>query len=107
MNNVFPFVKEPLELNKMKSCKAYILREKVNNGDKLDFQEKEWITEKVNTCSYSKTGIAVMGWIFDFADILKRYVYKRYNSWTEAYAFNKTCLRKTTYGRIDEIVELP
>ena len=47
-----------------------------------------------------------MGWMFCFKDVLKRFVYKQYGSWSEAYACNKTHLRKITYGRIDEIVEI-
>ena len=47
-----------------------------------------------------------MGYCYDFKPYLKRFVYKQYGNWTEAYAPNKTKLRKAVYGRIDEIVEI-
>ena len=48
-----------------------------------------------------------MGYRYDFKPFLKRFVYKQYGKWTEAYAPNKTKLRKAVFGKIDEIVELP
>lgn len=48
----------------------------------------------------------LMGYRYDFKPYLKRFVYKQYGNWTEAYAPNKTKLRKAVYGRIDEIVEI-
>ena len=48
----------------------------------------------------------VHGWVFDFKPYLRRFVYKQYGGWSEAYAPNKTALRKVVYGRIDEIREL-
>jgi hypothetical protein len=47
-----------------------------------------------------------MGYRYDFKPLLKRFVYKQYGNWTEAYAPNKTKLRNAVYGKIDEIVEL-
>jgi hypothetical protein len=38
--------------------------------------------------------------------LLKKYIYKQYGQWSEAYAPNKTLLRQVTYGRIDKIIEL-
>ena len=46
------------------------------------------------------------GWSYDFTPFLKKYLYKQYGSWTECYAPNKTLLRKSVYGRVDQIVEL-
>lgn len=37
--------------------------------------------------------------------ILHRYVYCQYGTWAEAWAPNKTTLRKVTIGKIDEIIE--
>ena len=106
MIDIYPFVKEPAKIEKIKSTKAYELRDKLNRGEKLSADEKMWITEEVRYSSFSKSGIARLGWIISFRDVLKRFLYRQYGTWTEAYAFNKTCLRKSTYGRIDEIVEL-
>lgn len=93
-------------LESLKDCKAYILRQKVNENVKLSRDEKNWITENVNHNTYSSYAIPVMGWSFDFSDILKTFVVKQYGSWTEYKAIDKTALRKMLYGRIDKIVEV-
>lgn len=95
---------QPLE--NLKDCKAYIIRQKVNENVKLSRDEKNWITENVNHNTYFGYAIPVMGWCFDFSDILKTFVVKQYGSWTEYKAIDKTALRKMLYGRIDKIVEV-
>lgn len=47
-----------------------------------------------------------MGYVFNFQGHLKKYLYKQYGQWSEAYAPNKTMLRKSVYGRIDRIIEI-
>lgn len=47
-----------------------------------------------------------MGWLYDFRDELKLFVYKQYDNVYEAYAPNKTLLRKAVGGKIDYIVEV-
>lgn len=47
-----------------------------------------------------------MGYKYDFKPYLKKYLYKQYGNWHEAFAPNKALLRKVIYGRIDKIVEL-
>lgn len=47
-----------------------------------------------------------MGYKYDFKPYLKKYLYKQYGNWQEAFAPNKTLLRQVIYGRIDKIVEL-
>jgi len=51
-------------------------------------------------------GFKLMGWYFDFKPYLKLYVINQYDNWYQAYAPNKTMLRKTIHGRIDKIVEV-
>jgi hypothetical protein len=48
-----------------------------------------------------------MGWSFDFTPYLKHYVFKQYCHWQDVWAPNKTALKKSTYGRIDKVVEIP
>ena len=95
---------QPLE--NLKDCKAYIIRQKVNENIKLSRDEKNWITKEVNRNTYFTYAIPVMGWCFNFSDILKTFVVKQYGSWTEYTAIDKTALRKMLYGRIDKIVEV-
>ena len=48
----------------------------------------------------------LMGYQYDFKPYLKKYLYKKYDRWYEAYAPSKTLLRQVIYGRIDKIVEI-
>lgn len=100
------FVKwEVPELNTLKNSKAYLLREKLNTGNKLTREEKNWITEKVNHNTYFKNAIPLQGYRFDFSDILKTYVVKQYGQYQEYKAIDRTSLRAMIYGRIDKIIE--
>ena len=90
----------------LKPSKAYILREKLNNGCKLSIDEKIWINEQVRNNSRFSKAIPVMGWKFDFSDVLKTYVVKQYGQWCEYYAMDKTSLRKSIYGKVEKIVEV-
>ena len=46
------------------------------------------------------------GYVFDFEDDLKKYLYLQYGRWNEGYAPNKTLLKKAVYGRVEKIIEL-
>lgn len=61
------------ELEKLKDSRVYQLREQLDNGDKLSREDKNWITRNVKECIHFKRGIALMGYFFDFSDVLKRY----------------------------------
>jgi len=111
MKNVYYFVtdrpgKERIPLEAISDSKAYLLRQKINNGERLTLADKAWITDNVNKSAYSKKGIPIAGWMFDFSDVLKLYVFKQYNTWDEKYACTKQTLRLTTYGKIDRILEI-
>lgn len=94
------------ELDTLKSAKVYQLREKVNAGEKLSREEKDWITQNVNRNSYFKSAIPLSGYRFDFSEILKTYIVKQYGSYQEYNAADKTSLRAMIYGRIDKIIEV-
>ena len=68
------------ELDTLKGSKVYQLREKVNAGEKLNREEKNWIAENVNRNSYFKNAIPLGGYRFDFSEILKTYIVKQYGS---------------------------
>jgi hypothetical protein len=94
-----------IEENKLSSTLMALL-DKANAGT-LTRADKEYITKTINECSgYGVGCIPVMGVLYDFNDVLKTYVYKQYNHWTEARAIDKTALRATVYGRIDKILEV-
>lgn len=94
------------ELAELKDSKVYKLRERLDSGDKLSREEKNWLTRSVKECGYFKMSVALMGYRFDFSDILKRYFVKQYGHIAEYYAIDKTALRSVLYGRIEDIVEV-
>lgn len=93
------------KLESLRSSKVYALREKVNSGEKLEREEKNWITEKVNHNSYFKSAIPLQGYCFDFSDILKTFVVKQCGQYQEYKAIDRTSLRAILYGRIEKIIE--
>lgn len=93
-------------LEGLEGCKAYRLRVKLNNGGKMDREEKDWLTERVNDNAYFKDSVPVQGWRFDFSDVLRTFLVKQYGAWREYKAVGKTGLRKYLYGRIEAIVEI-
>ena len=94
------------ELATLQDSKVYKLRVHLNNGGKLNREEKNWITRNVWESIYFKRGIALSGYHFDFSDILKRYFVKQHGSIHEYYAIDKTALRSILYGRIEDIVQV-
>ena len=94
------------ELATLQDSKVYKLRVHLNNGGKLNREEKNWITRNVWESIYFKRGIALSGYHFDFSDILKRYFVKQHGSIHEYYAIDNTALRSILYGRIEDIVEV-
>ena len=94
------------ELATLQNAKVYLLREKLNKGDKLNRAEKNWLAEAVNRNAYFKRAVPLMGYRFGFEDVLKSYIVKQYDSWAEYNAPDKTSLRSIIYGRIDQIAEI-
>ncbi len=93
-------------LDALKNSMVYILRKKIDAGDKLTREEKNWITEKVNTNSYFKSAIPLQGYRFDFSDTLRTYLVKQYGQYHEYKAIDRTGLRAILHGRIDNIIEI-
>ena len=96
---------EPLE--SLCNSKVYLLRLKLNRGERLSREEKNWLAEAVNTNTYFRTAVPLMGYRFDFMDVLKKYLVNQYGHWAEYYAPDRTSLRTYLYGRINQIVEIP
>ena len=94
------------ELDTLQDSKVYRLRHKLNNGGKMNREEKDWLTHNVNFNTYFTTAIPLMGWKFDFSDVLRPYLVCRLRREKKYQAADKTALRNVIYGRIDNIVEL-
>ena len=94
------------ELSTLQDSKVYKLRVQLNEGTPMSRQQKNWLTDSVNSNTYFKRAVPLMGYRFDFSDILKRYFVKQYGHIAEYYAVDKTALRTFLCGRIDEIIEI-
>lgn len=91
-------------LESLSNSRPYLLREKINKGEKLSSDDKWYIAKSCMDSVYFNTSIALMGWKFDFSDVLSRFLIDCNGSWSRVYAFNKTQVRKLVYGKIDEII---
>ena len=94
---------QPLE--NLNGSRVYQLREKLNNGHKMYRAEKDWLAENVRNNTYFRTAVPLMGYRFDFSDVLRKFLVNQYGQWSEYYAPDKTSLRNTLYGTINQIVE--
>ena len=102
---IYPF-NDRGNLENVKNCKAMIIAEKLNLGIKLMPIDQIWLTEQINSNSFFKDSVPVLGVRFDFSDFLKTYIVYQYGSIHEYKAYNKTSLRTYLYGRIDKIIEI-
>mgnify|MGYP000329717909 CR=1 FL=1 len=69
-------------LESLAGSKAYILRKRLNDGGTLTREEKDWITREVNHNTYFKDSIPLLGYRFNFVDVLKTFVVKQYGHYT-------------------------
>ena len=95
-----------LPLESLCNSKVYLLRVKLNRGEMMSREEKNWLCEAVNSNTYFRTAVPLQGYRFDFFDVLKKYLVNQYGQWTEYYAPDRTSLRAYLYGRINQIVEI-
>ena len=49
------------KLEALKDCKAYQLRQRLNDGGKLNRGEKNWLTQAIHSNSYGRRCVCVMG----------------------------------------------
>ena len=94
-------------LENLRESKVYLLRVKLNRGERMSREEKNWLCEAVNSNTYFRTAVPLQGWRFDFFDVLKKYLVNQYGHWAEYYAPDRTSLRVYLYGCINQIVEIP
>jgi hypothetical protein len=103
----FKFVRwdvPPLEA--LSGATVYRLRGKLNAGERLSREEKNWITNKVNNNSYFRNAIPLMGYRFDFPDVLRTCLVLQYGRWTEYLAVDITSLRAMLVGKPDKIIDI-
>ena len=86
---------------------VYLLRAKLNRGERMSREDKDWLCEAVNNNTYFRSAVPLQGWRFDFIDVLKKYLVNQYGQWAEYYTPDRTSLRNYLYGPINQIVEIP
>jgi hypothetical protein len=107
---IYKFVKHEIPpLENLKNTFAYQLHEKLERGEKLTRDDKDFAFRQIHTNIYSKAGIALHGWMFNYQEWLNEYwiefdyggnlVYERY------FAFDKTSIRNEL-DHISRIVEV-
>ena len=79
-----PWEVQPVET--LCTSKAYLLRVKLNRGEAMSREEKDWLCEAVNSNTYLRTAIPLMGYRFDFFNVLEKYLVRQYGQWAEYYA---------------------
>lgn len=73
----------------------------------LEFLKRAYVRFYTNNENLIRFGYyKERGYKYDFKPYLKKYLYKQYGDWTEAFAPNKSLLRQVIGGRIDKIIEI-
>ena len=67
-------------LESLCSSKVYLLRVKLNCGECMSREEKNWLCEAVNSNTYFRTAVPLQGYRFDFFDVLKKYLVNQYGT---------------------------
>lgn len=93
-------------LDTLQDSRTYRLREKLNGNSKMNREEKNWLARKLLGNLSFRTAIPLMGYRFDFSDVLRKFLVNQYGRWNEYYAPDKTSLRAALYGRVNQIVAL-
>ncbi len=94
------------ELTTLQESKIYRLRKHLNDGGRLNREQKNWLTQAVNNNTFFKQAIPLMGYCFDFSDVLRCFYVKQYGQIQEYYAADKTSLCLLLHGRIEHIIEV-
>ena len=93
-------------LDTLKNSRVYNLRQRLNNGEKMNREDKNWLAENLRNNAYFRTAVPLSGYRFDFSDVIRKYLVNQYGSWQEYYAPDKTSLRNTLTGTIYHIIEI-
>ena len=79
---------------------------KLRRGEELSRAEKNRLYEELQHNSYSKKGIPLQGWMFDFGQWLKEYFIEfTYGQIEKVWAIDKTSIRAYEHN-IKRIVEI-
>lgn len=95
----YKFVRWDVEpLDQLKDTFVYKVKQKVLQNKELTRQEKNELYKQLRNNSYSKTGVPLQGWLFDFKMILRTFLiaYKYdVNTFHRVHAIDKTSIRES------------
>lgn len=113
MKNVRKFVAWEIDpLSDFKDTTVYKIMDKLNNGQKLTKDEKDWVFNETVAQGNGNGRYKLMGYEYDFSGFMNVYVVKSVganNHWFECCAFNKAQIReyyKSDVGLIVDITKL-
>lgn len=93
-------------LETLQNSRVYQLRLQLDRGERINREDKNWISRNVNSNTCFKSVIPLQGYCFDFSDVLKRFWVKQYGQISEYRAIDKIALKEYMNGKIDSIVEI-
>lgn len=93
-------------IEQLKNSRVYNLRKRLNNGDKMSREDKNWLTENLRNNEYFHTAVPLSGYFFDFSDVIRKYIVNQDGKWNEYYAPDKASLRNILLGTIYHIIEI-
>lgn len=67
-------------LDTLKDSRVYGLRLRLNNGDKMSREDKNWLAKNLHRNSYFNGAVPLMGYRFDFSDVIHTYLVKQYGN---------------------------
>ena len=92
--DISPFVKEPTDLWRIVRSKDVQIRLKIERGEKISREEKNWLYSRLRSNTYFSLASANGGWRVDFSTFLKEYIVRMKHGWVETvYAPDKTSIR--------------
>lgn len=80
-------------LDNVKNYREFKLMEKLNNGEKLEREDMDYLTGQFR----DDGEICKNGWGFDFKPFMKHYMVKYAYIWHELLAFDAACFRNDYY----------
>jgi hypothetical protein len=106
--SIYKFVKWDVELlETLRDSFEFKVHKKVSNGIELTREEKNQLTRELLKNTYSRLGVPLQGWMFDFRDYLRRFWVKDAGGMREVFAPDKTAIRASgRFFSVCKIVEI-
>ena len=86
-------------LETLQNSRVYQLRLQLDRGERINREDKNWISRNVNSNTCFKSAIPLQGYCFDFSDVLKRFWVKQYGQISEYRAIDKIALKEYMNGK--------